>query len=98
MLLHSSRLPNLSASKGESPRFNWPTRVIKGASTAHGTETFRLLRGGTPRVYADIQETFAGADAVADAATRVADADSAELEALYREATQTWQTADGDSL
>ncbi|RQG93455.1 prephenate dehydrogenase/arogenate dehydrogenase family protein [Natrarchaeobius chitinivorans] len=41
---------------------------------------------GTPQVYADIQETFDGADAVAVAASDIAAADSEELEALYREA------------
>ena len=46
---------------------------------------------GTPRVYADIQETFAGAEAVSDAAASIAEADADELEALYREAAATWQ-------
>ncbi|ELY37908.1 prephenate dehydrogenase/arogenate dehydrogenase family protein [Natronorubrum tibetense] len=46
---------------------------------------------GTPRVYADIQQTFDGADAVADAAAAVADADAEELESLYREAASQWQ-------
>lgn len=41
---------------------------------------------GNPHVYADIQETFAGAEAVADAATRIAEADREAFEALYREA------------
>ncbi|MXV62350.1 prephenate dehydrogenase/arogenate dehydrogenase family protein [Natronorubrum sp. JWXQ-INN-674] len=49
---------------------------------------------GTPRVYADIQQTFEGADAVADAAARIADADSDALESLYREAAQQWQRDD----
>ncbi|WP_436343160.1 prephenate dehydrogenase/arogenate dehydrogenase family protein [Natronorubrum sp. FCH18a] len=49
------------------------------------------LTEGTPRVYADIQQTFAGADTVADAAATVADADAAELESLYREAARQWQ-------
>ncbi|NUB91690.1 prephenate dehydrogenase [Haloterrigena sp. SYSU A558-1] len=54
---------------------------------------------GTPRVYADIQEAFDGADAIADAAATVADADREELESLYREAADRWQpnaTADSD--
>ncbi|MFC7154726.1 prephenate dehydrogenase/arogenate dehydrogenase family protein [Halomarina halobia] len=41
---------------------------------------------GTPRVYAEIQATFGGADAIAEAAERVAGADDDEFEALYREA------------
>lgn len=43
---------------------------------------------GTPRVYTDIQQTFSGAEAVADAAGRIADADADELEALYLKAAQ----------
>ncbi|RQG89903.1 prephenate dehydrogenase [Natrarchaeobius halalkaliphilus] len=49
---------------------------------------------GTPRVYADIQETFDGADAVAEAATEIAAADGDELEALYRDAATRWQAND----
>lgn len=41
---------------------------------------------GTPRVYAEIQEAFGGADAVAAAAERVASADREAFETLYREA------------
>lgn len=55
----------------------------------------RQVTGGTPRVYADIQATFDGADAVADAAAEIAAADADELEALYREAAASW-AADGD--
>ncbi|WP_224450114.1 prephenate dehydrogenase/arogenate dehydrogenase family protein [Haloprofundus salilacus] len=44
------------------------------------------VTGGTPRVYAEIQETFEGASSVAEAATRVADADGEAFERLYREA------------
>jgi prephenate dehydrogenase len=40
---------------------------------------------GDPRVYADIQDAFEGADAVADAAAALADADSDAFEALYRQ-------------
>ncbi|WP_254522501.1 prephenate dehydrogenase/arogenate dehydrogenase family protein [Natrinema caseinilyticum] len=50
----------------------------------------RQVTAGTPRVYADIQETFDGADAVADAAAAIADADSDELESLYRAAAAQW--------
>ncbi|MGQ4555902.1 prephenate dehydrogenase/arogenate dehydrogenase family protein [Halobellus sp. GM3] len=41
---------------------------------------------GTPRVYREIQESFEGADAVADAARRVADADGDTFDRLYHEA------------
>ncbi|WP_049923047.1 prephenate dehydrogenase/arogenate dehydrogenase family protein [Halopiger djelfimassiliensis] len=48
------------------------------------------LTAGTPRVYADIQRTFDGAEGVADAAATIADADAAELESLYRTAAERW--------
>ncbi|WP_458187088.1 prephenate dehydrogenase/arogenate dehydrogenase family protein [Haladaptatus sp. NG-WS-4] len=41
---------------------------------------------GDPRVYADIQSTFDGAEGVAVAARQVANADPVEFERLYREA------------
>jgi prephenate dehydrogenase len=44
------------------------------------------VTGGTPRVYREIQETFDGAEAVAEAARRVATADGEAFEELYREA------------
>ena len=50
----------------------------------------RQVTAGTPRVYADIQATFDGADAVADAAAEIAAADSDDLTALYREAAANW--------
>ncbi|MWV39357.1 prephenate dehydrogenase/arogenate dehydrogenase family protein [Natrialba sp. INN-245] len=54
------------------------------------------VTAGTPRVYADIQYTFDGADAVADAASEIATADHGELEVLYREASSRWH--DGEPL
>ncbi|MFC4544432.1 prephenate dehydrogenase/arogenate dehydrogenase family protein [Halosolutus amylolyticus] len=50
---------------------------------------------GTPRVYADIQETFDGAQSVAEAAADVAAADADEFAALYREAATRWHPDDG---
>ncbi|MDS0473991.1 prephenate dehydrogenase/arogenate dehydrogenase family protein [Natrinema sp. 1APR25-10V2] len=67
--------------------------VPDGFETPIYEELRRLARqvtAGTPRVYADIQATFDGADAVADAAADIAAADSEELEALYREAAANW--------
>ncbi|ADB60312.1 Prephenate dehydrogenase [Haloterrigena turkmenica DSM 5511] len=58
-----------------------------------GLETLaEQMTEGTPRVYADIQEVFDGADAIADAAATVADADREELESLYQEAADRWQS------
>ena len=54
------------------------------------------VTGGTPRVYADIQKTFRGAEAVADAANRLAAADADGFESLYREAATRWAEAGGD--
>lgn len=44
------------------------------------------ITGGDAQVYADIQSTFGGAADVADAARRIADADSEAFERLYRQA------------
>lgn len=44
------------------------------------------VTGGTPRVYREIQETFDGADAVADAARLIADAEGEAFDDCYREA------------
>lgn len=52
---------------------------------------------GTPRVYADIQETFEGAEAVAEAADRLAEADPEAFESLYREAADRWQGQGGET-
>ena len=41
------------------------------------------VTGGESRVYADIQSAFEGADDIADAAKRLAEADTAEFERLY---------------
>lgn len=50
------------------------------------SELVETVTGGTPRVYREIQESFEGADAVADAARRIADADGDAFERLYEEA------------
>jgi prephenate dehydrogenase len=54
------------------------------------------VTGNTPRVYADIQETFDGAGDVAEAASRLADADSEAFERLYHEAGETTTRSDAD--
>lgn len=56
------------------------------------------VTGNDPRVYADIQATFEGADAVADAAARIAGADRKTFADLYREAGEhIGQPASDDS-
>ncbi|MXR52249.1 prephenate dehydrogenase/arogenate dehydrogenase family protein [Halovenus sp. WSH3] len=57
--------------------------------TPISTELTRLaeqVTGGESRVYADIQAAFEGADDVAEAARRLADADAEQFERLYDEA------------
>ncbi|WP_053947383.1 prephenate dehydrogenase/arogenate dehydrogenase family protein [Halolamina sediminis] len=66
---------------GDEVREEFHTPVSAGLSDLAGTVT-----DGDARVYADIQDAFGGADAVADAAREIADADSEAFTALYREA------------
>lgn len=49
-------------------------------------ELLDRVTGGNPRVYADIQATFGGAEDVAEAARRVAEADREEFTELYENA------------
>jgi prephenate dehydrogenase len=46
---------------------------------------------GSPQVYAEIQSTFDGTEAVADAAERITRADAEEFEELYRDARESTQ-------
>ncbi|WP_158056587.1 prephenate dehydrogenase/arogenate dehydrogenase family protein [Halorussus halophilus] len=50
------------------------------------------VTGGTPRVYAEIQDAFDGADRVAEAATELAEADSETFTDIYRVAGEGEQT------
>lgn len=52
------------------------------------TDLVGMVTGGDPSVYADVQEAFSGAEEVATAAERVADADREGFEALYRRASE----------
>jgi len=65
------------------------------------SELARTVTEGEPRVYADIRETFGGADAVAAAARALAAADRDEFVALFERAgdavdTQARMDVDGD--
>jgi len=62
-----------------------PERFHTPVSAALATLTNRVTAGDY-RVYGDIQAAFDGADEVAAAARRVADADDEDFERLYREA------------
>lgn len=53
-------------------------------------ELVEQVTDGTPRVYADIQGAFDGADDVATAASRIAEANPDEFESLYRDARDRW--------
>jgi len=64
------------------------TPVFEGLSNLVDT-----VGGGDPRVYADVQTAFPGAEDVAAAAEQIARADREEFERLYREAgvrTRPW--------
>ncbi len=54
--------------------------------SAELNDLVETVTDGRARVYADIQTTFDGAEAIAEAAARIADADHESVEALYREA------------
>ena len=51
-------------------------------------DTLATVTGNDPGVYADIQAAFDGAESVAEAARRVADADREAFEALYEAASE----------
>ncbi|SFB91966.1 prephenate dehydrogenase [Halobiforma haloterrestris] len=55
----------------------------------------KRMTEGSPRVYADIQDAFDGADDVAEAAAEIASADGAAFEDLYREAAGRWNEDPG---
>lgn len=52
-------------------------------------DVLETVTGSDPRVYADIQAAFDGAESVADAARRLAEADDERFEELYRAASTT---------
>ena len=56
----------------------------------------RSVLTGSPRVYADIQATFDGAEIVAQAAADIADADSERFEELFWEAKSRIDTSSRD--
>jgi prephenate dehydrogenase len=66
---------------GDDVREEFHTPVSAGLSDLAATVT-----DGDARVYTDIQAAFGGADAVADAAREIADADDEAFAALYDEA------------
>ncbi|WP_312909327.1 prephenate dehydrogenase [Natronosalvus caseinilyticus] len=73
-------------------------RVPEGFQTPIYDELERLatyVTGGSPRVYADVQRTFDGADAVAEAARAIAEADDEAFESLYDEAAERWSAREG---
>ena len=67
----------------------WPTRSSPATAALAATVT-----EGSPEVYSEIQAAFDGADEVAAAAQRIADADSDTFADLYAEAKRN---VDADS-
>ncbi|ERG99194.1 MAG: prephenate dehydrogenase [Haloquadratum sp. J07HQX50] len=49
-----------------------------------------LVLSGAPQVYAEIQETFDGADAVAEAAANIAASNPTEIEKMYEELSEQY--------
>lgn len=75
---HAAVLAYAVAARDVPDRFNTP--VSEGLSALVDQVT-----GGDAHVYSDIQRTFEGADAVAEAARRLADADAETFERIYEE-------------
>ncbi|SDR00795.1 prephenate dehydrogenase/arogenate dehydrogenase family protein [Natronobacterium texcoconense] len=86
---HAAVLAFALAAESESVPEGFETPIYEQMETLA-----EQMTEGTPRVYADIQDAFDGADAVAEAARRIADADGTEFERLYREAADRWQEGD----
>jgi len=80
---HAAVLAYALAAEPVDERFHTPVSSSLAELVATVTE-------GEPRVYADVQETFAGAEGVADAARSVADAvgDEAAFRALFETARE----------
>ena len=57
-------------------------------------EAVEDVTGGNSRVYADVQEAFDGAEDIAAAARRIADADREAFERLYAETTEAFDGED----
>jgi prephenate dehydrogenase len=76
---HAAILAYALAAEDVPERFHTP--VSERLEAAAGTVT-----GNEPSVYAEIQGTFGGAEDVAEAARRIAEADAEAFERLYREA------------
>jgi prephenate dehydrogenase len=73
---HAAVLAYGLAAEAVPPAFHTPV-------SAALAEVVEQVTGGEPRVYADIQSAFDGADAVAEAARRLADADDEAFADLY---------------
>ena len=76
---HTAILAFALAADTVRPEFSTPVSAGLG-------DLVETVTGGEPRVYAEIQDSFDGSEAVARAARRIADADPETFAALYREA------------
>jgi prephenate dehydrogenase len=77
---HAAILAYALAGEEVDERFHTPVSAALG-------DVVETVTGNEPSVYAEIQETFEGAGDVAEAARRIAEADTEEFERLYRETT-----------
>lgn len=75
---HAAILAYAVAARDVPERFHTPV-------SAGLADLVDQVTGGDPHVYSDIQRTFDGADAVAEAARRLADADPETFERIYEE-------------
>jgi len=80
---HTAVLAYALATEPVPERFETAVSVELGALVEQVT-------AGDPRVYADIQAAFDGAETVADAARALAESDGDDFEQLYREAATAW--------
>jgi prephenate dehydrogenase len=76
---HAAVLSYALAASAVRPEFHTPVSAALG-------DVADTVTDGTPRVYREIQESFEGADRVAEAAARIAEADGEAFDRLYREA------------
>lgn len=76
---HTAVLAYALATAENDVREEFATPISAGLS-----ELVQTVTEGSPQVYAEIQATFDGADDVAAAAARIAEADSETFEELYR--------------
>lgn len=85
--VHAAVMAYAMTAKPIDERFHTPI-------SAELSDLAARMLAGSPRVYADIQATFGGAEDLAEAANAIATADRDAFEELYRETAGTFDTRD----